>query len=249
MPLPSFSAEEYFDKNTETLAKAFRTREGVRSWILVILILLNTSVSVVRSLDKEEPKSPSLAQRHAFFRICESTIYMCDLKAQIPDRNWNEFLASRTVSYTGEDHLKAQKLTWIQVEPGLPTAHHCASINVLGLAEGPVLDYFLNPDEALIESMPDIAPKPGAIMISPGEGIPIMKNLLRLGLVRALPESELIYIGGRPLVNGMFGVSKGKPVPGNEHLEVLRLIMNLTASNSVMEDLRGDIHALPYFGQ
>ena len=86
-------------------------------------------------------------------------------------------------------------------------------------------------------------------MSSKEEGVCIARNLLELGLVRVLSDNELIRVGNRPLLNGLFGVTKGKPVPEAPHLEVLRLIMNLTASNSVMKDLRGDIPALPYFGQ
>ena len=86
-------------------------------------------------------------------------------------------------------------------------------------------------------------------MSSKEEGVCIARNLLELGLVRILSGSELIKVGNRPLLNGLFGVTKGKAVPEAPHLEVLRLIMNLTASNSVMKDLRGDIPALFYFGQ
>ena len=88
-------------------------------------------------------------------------------------------------------------------------------------------------------------------MTSKEEGVCIARKLLELGLIRVLSDSELIRIGNRPLLNlnGLFGVTKGKAVPEAPHLEVLRLIMNLTTSNSVMKDLRGDIPALPYFGQ
>ena len=136
----------------------------------------------------------------------------------------------------------------MQVEPGLPPPRHCASIDVLEFCEGPLLDYFNNPEEALIEVLPNEAPRAGFAMAASSEAALIAKNLLDRGLVRILFENELVEVGGRPLLNGLFGVSKGKPVPGNEHLTVLRLIMNLIASNSVMQDFRGDIDALPYFG-
>ena len=113
----------------------------------------------------------------------------------------------------------------------------------------PLLNYFNNPEEALIEVLPNEAPRAGPVMAAPSEAVLIAKNLLDRGLVRILFENELVVVGGRPLLNGLFGVSKGKPIPGNEHLTVLGLIMNLAAPNSVMQDLRGDIGAFPYFGQ
>jgi hypothetical protein len=120
---------------------------------------------------------------------------------------------------------------------------------VLELCEGSLREYFLHPEEALLPELPETAPRSGAFMASREEGVLIARNLLELGLVRTLTSQELIRIGERPLLNGLFGVSKGKPVPEAPDLEVLRLIMNLTASNSVMKDLRGDIQTLPYFGQ
>ena len=249
MPLPSNSAEEYFETDRCRLKQEFKNRMGLRSWIVAVLILLNASVKAISHSEQRKPKNPTMAQRHAFCHICEYALYFCDLEGEVPIRNWSEFLASRSVSYTGEDHLKAQRLTWLQIQPGLPPPKHCASIDVLDLCEGSLLDYFKNPEEALIHTLPNEAPRAGSVMATPDEAILIAKNLLDLGLVRILSENELVVVGGRPLLNGLFGVSKGKPVPGNEHLTVLRLIMNLTASNSVMEDLRGDIGALPYFGQ
>ena len=74
----------------------------------------------------------------------------------------------------------------------------------------------------------------------------VLMTVLVRGLVRILFENELVVVGDGPLLNGLFGVSMGKPVPGNEHLTV---IVNLIASNSVMQDLRGDIDALPSFCQ
>ena len=194
---------------------------------MTVLILLNTSVKVVAHAERHKSGYPSMAHRRAFFNICEYAFLFCNLEGTVPFRDWSGFLTTRSVSHTGEDHLKAQKLIWVQVEPGLPPPRHCASIDVLELCEGPLLDYFNNPEEALIEALPNEAPRAGSVMAAPGEAVLIAKNLLDRGLVRIRFENELVVVGGSPLLNGLFGISKGKPVPGNEHLTVLRLIVNL----------------------
>ena len=58
--------------------------------------------------------------------------------------------------------------------------------------------------------------------------------------------------GGRLLLNGMFGVSKGERVFCQElgrEVEVLRLIMNLIPFNNICMGAAGDINSLPMFSQ
>ena len=78
------------------------------------------------------------------------------------------------------------------------------------------------------------APKPGRIQVKHGEGLAIARGLLSRGLVVGLRQEELLYINGEPLLNGVFGVGKGKflaPEPGEpKQLGILRLIMNLSAA-------------------
>ena len=113
------------------------------------------------------------------------------------------------------------------------------------LPEGRLL---LNPDSILLPpSAVTAKPHPGKMFIKPGEKIVIAKNLLSRRLVRTLRRSQLLHYGGKPLVNGSFGVSKGaKLMDGSE---ILRWIVNLTATNEVTMDVPGDIEMLPYFGQ
>eukprot|EP00973_Karenia_brevis_P081247 11264159-Karenia_brevis.AAC.1 len=91
------------------------------------------------------------------------------------------------------------------------------------------------------------------MMGSKSENIKIAKGLLQRRLVRILERDELLWVGKkdqrRPLLNGWFGVSKGTQLVNDGTKDVLRLIMNLTASNSVQRAWPGDIGTLPYVGQ
>ena len=99
----------------------------------------------------------------------------------------------------------------------------------------------------------DERPKPGKVMFKKGEAALIGRNLLSRKLTVALRREELIHIQGQALLNGSFGVGKGdflELLEGDtEALEILRWIMNLTATNTITYDLDGDIKALPYVGQ
>ena len=86
-------------------------------------------------------------------------------------------------------------------------------------------------------------PKPGRFNCLPGMEVIIVKNLLKLGLVRPIEEAELIQFSDGPLCNGWFAVGK------NGGTENQRWIQNLTATNEAQHKIEGDMDKLPYFGQ
>ena len=67
-----------------------------------------------------------------------------------------------------------------------------------------------------------------------------------------MSPDELLHHNGEPLLNGLFGVGKGKFLEADKSgrcREVLRLIINLIPSNQIMEIIEADVRALPFFGQ
>ena len=74
-------------------------------------------------------------------------------------------------------------------------------------------------------------------------------------MVVPLRRDELVRVGRKRrknLVNGWFGLGRGRFLgadhPRRPMAEVLRVIMNLTASNAVFLPFAGDIASLPYVG-
>ena len=69
-------------------------------------------------------------------------------------------------------------------------------------------------------------------------------NILELGQLE-----DAFHAHGQPVLNGAFGVGKGKPVPGTEThatpLETQRLIINLNPTNQLQRPNRGDVPLLP----
>ena len=170
LPLLSDTAEEYYKaeeepasyKAVDHLRREYIRRPGIRAWLILIIMVLNLSAPAAA-----RPIQPTETQRLAFWHLCEYVSHYCNLSdAVVPDRNWDQFVSSRSISYTGECHLKAQQLTWVQIKPGLPSKQHCASINVLDLCEGALLEYFLHPEEALVTELLDVAPRSGVVMSS-----------------------------------------------------------------------------------
>ena len=64
--------------------------------------------------------------------------------AVVPKENWQELLKHSRLNYHGDVVQRAVRLTWVQVEPGLPPPEHCAIIYVEELADGPMLDFLQN---------------------------------------------------------------------------------------------------------
>ena len=83
-------------------------------------------------------------------------------------------------------------------------------------------------------------------MVDDSEWEQLAQEFWDRGLVIWLPTEALFSPGGVPLVSGLFGVDKPKPVPGHPELKQQRLICNLVPSNSYFHVIRGDIDGLPY---
>ena len=70
----------------------------------------------------------------------------------------------------------------------------------------------------------------------------VVSGLVSQGICDILPRRLLHHVHDRPLLNGMFAVSKNE-FQGN--LELHRLIMNLVPLNQLSKSLQGDVGTLP----
>ena len=78
-----------------------------------------------------------------------------------------------------------------------------------------------------------------------------MKGLLDREVCQLVPRAEVPVVCGTPVANGWFGRGKGKFLPNmaeSESPEILRFIMNLVPTNSLLHIIEGDIATLPYIG-
>lgn len=68
------------------------------------------------------------------------------------------------------------------------------------------------------------------------------EGLLHLGVCKLIAKEDVHHVEGRPLLNGLFGVSKRE---FHEGWEVRRLIMNLIPCNRICRSMDGDVATLP----
>jgi hypothetical protein len=162
----------------------------------------------------------------------------------------SELVKRSSLSYTSEVVARAECLSWERVRPGLPPAELCGSIDIMKLLDGPALAFMQRPEDYFVyPESEEMLGKQGKMHFeSPEEETRVIDELLKLKLLTLIPAEEIPVVHGRLILNGMFGVPKsGEEVrPG---VSQLRLIMNLTMSNSVQQVWEGDIGALPCFTQ
>jgi len=148
---------------------------------------------------------------------------------------------------------KAEDITLVQIDAALPPPGVAASVDALDLVDDNVAYYLSDPWRNVIprSDWPPVLPK-ARMRVADGEWPSIAKRLVELGVCARLKRSELITHHGQALLNGIFGVSKGKQVYCPKRcmmVNVLRLIINLIPSNSLQRIISGDVGALPHFGQ
>eukprot|EP00971_Amphidinium_carterae_P331016 6464351-Amphidinium_carterae.1 len=206
---------------------------------------------VVRGLNHQDRSvtrwcTPSKAQQMALQKLwnqCCAFVTLPECVLQ-PPLDVSAYYAGRGVTYSGEVTMKAEALTWSRMMEALPPEAYCASIPAVALAKGSLKHYLENPDAAIIDvSTLTERPKPGRVLMAAGEEKLIACGLIDRNICKLIPKRELLHIGGRPVVNGCFGIPK--PNHTGDGASPLRFIMNLTASNSIMKRFDGDVAVLP----
>eukprot|EP00971_Amphidinium_carterae_P334869 6470397-Amphidinium_carterae.1 len=194
---------------------------------------------------------PSSAQWTCLGLLHRSCKYFCDLPhGVVPGINWKEHLLKKGISYSGEVLDYGEQISWGRTEPGLPPFEHCAAVDAVMLAEGPVREYLLHPERAVVDvTQLSSRPRPGRVCVAQNQELQLFRGLLARNLVGVIEESECLYVAGEVLVNGLFAVPKvdsvAKDAEGRELGTVQRLIMNLTASNQIFLPMPADIATLP----
>eukprot|EP00971_Amphidinium_carterae_P348898 6490729-Amphidinium_carterae.1 len=252
LPLPVLSCESLKDRDA---AKRWRGEvscddgeeiEMVDLWLRVVVRGLNLHDG--KECVWSTPTQLQLKCLNALWVQCFEFVQLEGLDFSDP-ADWEALLRSRYINYEGECVAKAECLTWHRMEPALPPIASCGIIPAVSLATGGILDYLRRPECALFDLRHLKArPAPGKVNIAQHERTLVAGHLVSRRLCSLLYDSELVWIQGLPLVNGLFGVEKpGSTVHTLDGASstCLRLIMNLTASNSVMRACEGNTACLP----
>lgn len=156
-----------------------------------------------------------------------------------------EELKSKKLSYSGEEIAQPHALTPEQILKGLPPVGHGGSIPITPFLKGRTRFLLEQPEESLLpEKDRGCAPPTARVHISKGKELQVFKLLEERGIIGWLPDEQVFRDKRGQYLSGMFGVIKQGKYTDN-HLPVLRCIMNLIPVNGLFSVLRGDIQFLP----
>ena len=153
-------------------------------------------------------------------------------------------LSHRFVSYSGEEVPRMEVLSLPQVIPSLPPETHGGSIPVLDWLTGRTKVYLSQPGHCIEDDVGQKLPKlQSKVHVVRGDERDLAQTLVARGICSWTLENEVFQYRGQKVLNGLFGVCKPSCLPDGR--PVLRLIMNLIPSNSVMVQLEGRVNDLP----
>ena len=160
------------------------------------------------------------------------------MEGKVP--SWTEFFRVKGVDYKGEEVLTAQEMRWENVAPALP--REVGTVPLESVVELGCKHYVLHFEDYLLDPEDQVAVRPPRVLVPPDNWREFCANLLQMNIFSKVHEDDIYQVGGRPLLNGLFGVSKNEFDGG---VELQRIIMNLIPLNGVVQSLDGDVGTLP----
>eukprot|EP00435_Cladocopium_sp_Y103_P040117 s199_g10.t2 len=235
-------------ERAETRSKAQKAMrlEGLKAWHALAVLGLNYLYG-----DRAKETSPcpgsqaTAAQEKALVRIWDMMKVFFDDKDKVgvprtPLHEWENEIKDMSISYTGEVVEKAKWVTLRQILPGLPSPKHGGLVDILAVLPEDLADTMRHPERLLKTDWPEPMPRP-RVMCEDKEWDLVVEALYQRGFVT--PVDQFVQISGEHVLNGIFGVPKpGKTLPTGE--DVLRLIVDLRASNWLMHQIDGDCQTL-----
>eukprot|EP00435_Cladocopium_sp_Y103_P051810 s858_g16.t1 len=214
------------------------------AWVYVAVCTLN---HLAGERVKPKPGKWSPTELRAINSIEQAVARRCDrVVADIPTSEdlWQKDVGSRKVGYNGEEASICHELTWDQVLPGLPPEEHGGCIDAVNWVGARTREYLLNPRLLLKDENEVVLPKmPGKVHVAKGDLLRIAAELVRRNVCDWIPLDSVYRVHSTYILNGLFGVEKPSTLADGR--PILRLIMNLTGSNSTQIQLEGGTTSLP----
>ena len=213
------------------------------AWVYVMVCALNR---LAGKRARPEAGRWTLLERRAVASLDDAVQRRSNFNVAYPtsEVGWQKDMGSRRVGYGGEEQSICHELTWDQVAPALPPRAHGGCVDCLLWVCPRTREFLLHP-EWLIKDDKDIElPKlPGKVHVKKGDLMKIAEELVVRNVCDWVPLNKVQKVKGTPVLNGLFGVTKHAVLEDGR--PVLRLIMNLTGSNSTQHQLEGGCMGLP----
>lgn len=170
---------------------------------------------------------------------------LCHGHVTVPyDSEMEKELKHRRVNYQGEEVGVCHPLTLDQVLPSLPPKEHGGAIDATAFVTTHTKDLLMNPNKSILPDVGQDLPKlQGRIHGDKSEIKLIAHELVERNVCSWIPYESVVEYRGQKVLNGLFGVKKSAVLP--DQRPVLRLIMNLVPSNSIMRGFTGAVKNLP----
>ena len=184
-------------------------------------------------------------QKRAIDTIGRSTTraLATDLRLDRSPAQAEKELASRFLSYTGEEVPKMQVISFEAALAALPPESHGGSIDALGLVSQGTRWFLEHPDESLLNRPKDGVKLQAKVHVHPCHSMSFFKLLVERRICTWVADQDVLVVNGQQVLNGMFAVGKGSFLDSGE--EVQRTIMNLVPSNACFKQLEGATSDLP----
>lgn len=214
--------------------------EDEKSWLTCLCFSLNS----LWGGEVINDSTPNVCQKKCLDEMAVQIRRFCELEGQVDELDWADFFRVKTVDYCGDEVKVGRWFTWSNISPALP-----AEVGRVPLEDVCSLGskhYVLHFDEYLKapSDWPTVhAPR---VMVDDSSWGAVCTGLVSAGVCTWIEESEVFHVGGVPLLNGMFGVTKDEWTAEGD--EIFRLIMNLVPVNALGLPMSGDVDTLPSWG-
>ena len=194
-------------------------------------------------------RQPTASQRDALLTISSSVqrVLPKGFKFERTAASVEKELASRYLSYSGEEVPKMQVLRLRQALAALPPKGHGGCVDARDFVTPGTRWFLEHPEESLL-----VEPTPGVklqakVHVPPNEAVEFFSTLVDHGICNWVLDEEVLRVGTQPVLSGMFAVGKGSFMESGD--EVQRVIMNLIPCNAAFRHCQGGTKELPSISQ
>lgn len=215
--------------------------EGVHpaklSWLQALLLGLNS----LYGAGGTATSCPSELQKRLVQRLLGFLDRFWDWQETVPFTSFSQLFKVKGVDYRGEEVKLARSFTWECISEALPK--EVGTLELASFCTGRCRFYIDEFENFLLPVEEQTIGRQPRVLVDDEHWFAVCQGLLRSGICGVLPQRLLHHVQGKPLLNGLFAVSKNEYTASG--IELCRLIMNLVPLNRLCRSLRGDVGTLP----
>ena len=205
-----------------------------------VVLAMSRSLNSFYGVDWREANAVTLAKKASVRSLATYAMEILKWSEKFAGVRWESLMSTRSVDYNGDEVRVARYFRWENLVGALPD--EVGRINLEDVCELGTLEYVRRFEDFLLPKEAQVYTRPPRVMVDEDSWEQVCSGLVAKGICEFMPVSDVYHIGGKPLLNGLFGVSKDEHKDG---WEVYRLIMNLVPVNKLCRNLGGDISTLP----